>query len=72
MSNATLLRRIMFAGELHVIFDCLLNVKCNIAAKDYVCWRTACHIQQSIGCQMQCCCKGLHLQGICASYSMIY
>uniref|UniRef100_A0A6C0C8F0 Uncharacterized protein n=1 Tax=viral metagenome TaxID=1070528 RepID=A0A6C0C8F0_9ZZZZ len=43
--NAMLLQRIIFAGELHVIFNRSPKVECNVAVKNYVCWRIACHIQ---------------------------
>uniref|UniRef100_A0A6C0C8K4 Uncharacterized protein n=1 Tax=viral metagenome TaxID=1070528 RepID=A0A6C0C8K4_9ZZZZ len=38
-------QRIVFVEDLHVIFNGLLKVKCNITAKSCICERFACHIQ---------------------------
>jgi len=57
-------QRVVFAEDLHVIFNKSLKVKRKAAAKDHICGRFSYHIQWIIESQMQCCCEGSYLRVI--------
>uniref|UniRef100_A0A6C0C7D7 Uncharacterized protein n=1 Tax=viral metagenome TaxID=1070528 RepID=A0A6C0C7D7_9ZZZZ len=69
ISSATLLQMIVFAEELHVIFNRLLKVECNVAAK--IVFAEELHVMFNRSLKVECnvAVKELYLRENCMAYS---